>query len=295
MIYYVIPRELADKYYEEFKKRFEGVEGVEVIIDRRESERRASDRGGRQAGAARPPAPPASAARSRTCDACRRLRPVRLDLHNHTSFSSDGVMSPAELLRAARASGLGCIAVTDHNTVEGALEAAGPGRRRPHPAPGHPRDRAVHGRRGGHRALRAGGRSRAGCPLDESIALIRQQGGLVYLPHPFDVIRRGTIASERARAGGRAGRHRRGAQRPLAEPAGRCRNAARLARRPRQAAGGGQRRPRAAGGGPGLRRRRSASHPGDSGRRWWPPGVVRDGLHWHEYAAELGIAASVGR
>lgn len=40
MIYYVIPRELADKYYEEFKKRFEGVEGVEVIVDRREGERR---------------------------------------------------------------------------------------------------------------------------------------------------------------------------------------------------------------------------------------------------------------
>ncbi|MCZ7664983.1 MAG: hypothetical protein M5U22_19595 [Thermoleophilia bacterium] len=40
MIYYVIPRELADKYYEEFKRRFEGVEGVEVIIDRREGERR---------------------------------------------------------------------------------------------------------------------------------------------------------------------------------------------------------------------------------------------------------------
>ncbi len=46
MIYYVIPRELADKYYEEFKKRFEGVEGVEVIIDRREQERRVSSEGG---------------------------------------------------------------------------------------------------------------------------------------------------------------------------------------------------------------------------------------------------------
>ena len=46
MIYYVIPRELADKYYEEFKKRFDGVEGVEVIIDRREKERRASNEGG---------------------------------------------------------------------------------------------------------------------------------------------------------------------------------------------------------------------------------------------------------
>lgn len=46
MIYYVIPRELADKYYEEFKKRFEGVEGVEVIIDRREGERRSLAEGG---------------------------------------------------------------------------------------------------------------------------------------------------------------------------------------------------------------------------------------------------------
>jgi hypothetical protein len=46
MIYYVIPRELADEYYEEFKKRFEGVEGVEVIVDRRHSERRSSDDSG---------------------------------------------------------------------------------------------------------------------------------------------------------------------------------------------------------------------------------------------------------
>jgi ribosomal protein L34 len=41
VIYYVIPRELAHKYYKEFKKRFAGVEGVDVIIDRRESDRRA--------------------------------------------------------------------------------------------------------------------------------------------------------------------------------------------------------------------------------------------------------------
>jgi hypothetical protein len=46
VIYYVIPYELADKYYEEFKKRFEGVDGVEVIIDRRRWERRTSTQGG---------------------------------------------------------------------------------------------------------------------------------------------------------------------------------------------------------------------------------------------------------
>jgi ribosomal protein L34 len=46
VIYYVIPRELAHKYYKEFKKRFAGVEGVEVIVDRRESDRRALTEGG---------------------------------------------------------------------------------------------------------------------------------------------------------------------------------------------------------------------------------------------------------
>jgi hypothetical protein len=46
VIYYVIPRELAHKYYKEFKKRFSGVEGVDVIIDRRESDRRALAEGG---------------------------------------------------------------------------------------------------------------------------------------------------------------------------------------------------------------------------------------------------------
>ncbi len=48
MIYYVIPRELADKYYDEFRKRFAGVEGVEVIIDRREADRRGQSEGGGQ-------------------------------------------------------------------------------------------------------------------------------------------------------------------------------------------------------------------------------------------------------
>lgn len=48
MIYYVIPRELADEYYEEFKKRFEGVEGVEVIVDRRCGERRTGPQAGGQ-------------------------------------------------------------------------------------------------------------------------------------------------------------------------------------------------------------------------------------------------------
>jgi ribosomal protein L34 len=48
LIYYVIPRELADKYYKEFKKRFAGIQGVEVIVDRREIDRRTATEGGGQ-------------------------------------------------------------------------------------------------------------------------------------------------------------------------------------------------------------------------------------------------------
>lgn len=45
-----------------------------------------------------------------------------VDLHTHTS-ASDGDLSPAELVDAAKGLGLGAVAVTDHDTVEGISEA----------------------------------------------------------------------------------------------------------------------------------------------------------------------------
>lgn len=45
-----------------------------------------------------------------------------IDLHTH-STASDGSMSPAELVRHAKASGLAAIALTDHDTVDGIEEA----------------------------------------------------------------------------------------------------------------------------------------------------------------------------
>jgi 3',5'-nucleoside bisphosphate phosphatase len=46
----------------------------------------------------------------------------RVDLHLH-STASDGTTSPAALVRAAEAAGLGMVALTDHDTVAGVLEA----------------------------------------------------------------------------------------------------------------------------------------------------------------------------
>lgn len=46
----------------------------------------------------------------------------RIDLHTH-STASDGTLTPAELMRAAKEAGLSAIALTDHDTFEGLPEA----------------------------------------------------------------------------------------------------------------------------------------------------------------------------
>ena len=48
------------------------------------------------------------------------------DLHTHTS-RSDGVLAPGELVRQARAAGLECIALTDHDSLAGVEEALAAG------------------------------------------------------------------------------------------------------------------------------------------------------------------------
>jgi predicted metal-dependent phosphoesterase TrpH len=47
--------------------------------------------------------------------------PLRIDLHTHTHFSHDSILTPEGLVRACQRSGINCLAVTDHNTIEGAL------------------------------------------------------------------------------------------------------------------------------------------------------------------------------
>jgi len=47
---------------------------------------------------------------------------VKIDLHIHSN-ASDGTFSPAEIIAMAQALGLGAIAITDHDTIEGSREA----------------------------------------------------------------------------------------------------------------------------------------------------------------------------
>ena len=49
---------------------------------------------------------------------------MRVELHCHTCFSQDSLMLPARVLEICRQRGIDKVAITDHNTVAGALQAA---------------------------------------------------------------------------------------------------------------------------------------------------------------------------
>ncbi len=49
---------------------------------------------------------------------------VRVDLHVHTTYSSDSLVTPKDLIFYAKQRGLNAVAVTDHNQVSGALKIA---------------------------------------------------------------------------------------------------------------------------------------------------------------------------
>jgi glycosyltransferase involved in cell wall biosynthesis len=127
----------------------------------------------------------------------RRRRPARrdagplagrpwivADLHMHTSWSHDCSIEVDELLDHAEAEGLGAIAVTDHNVFGGALEAVE--RARDRDLIVIPGEEVKTDGQGEVIGLFLREEIPRGLSFADTIAAIRDQGGLVYLPHPFD-------------------------------------------------------------------------------------------------------------
>jgi predicted metal-dependent phosphoesterase TrpH/glycosyltransferase involved in cell wall biosynthesis len=106
------------------------------------------------------------------------------DLHLHTSWSHDCSIPVTELLGHAASIGLGAIAVTDHNRFGGALEAAELADSRWLTViPGEEIKTSGQGEVIG---LFLSEEIPRGLSFADTIGAIRAQGGLVYLPHPFD-------------------------------------------------------------------------------------------------------------
>ncbi len=116
---------------------------------------------------------------------------IRMDLHSHTVYSKDSLVTPEQYIAACRRKGITRAAVTDHNTAEGALrmQALAP-------------DLIVVGEeiRTTHGELLAYF-LRATIPPDlpplETVARIRAQGGVVAVSHPADRIRHEAMGLER--------------------------------------------------------------------------------------------------
>jgi len=106
------------------------------------------------------------------------------DLHMHTNWSHDCSTDVGDLLDHAEAEGLGAIAVTDHNVLGGALEAAERARgRRLVVIPGEEIKTDGQGEVIG---LFLKDEIPRGLTFGATVEAIRAQGGLVYVPHPFD-------------------------------------------------------------------------------------------------------------
>jgi predicted metal-dependent phosphoesterase TrpH len=107
----------------------------------------------------------------------------RIDLHIHTRYSMDSVAPIPAVVDRCRKSGLGPIAITDHHTIQGALEVE---RAAPFQVIIGEEITSTAGDIIGLFLLRPvpGGLS----PM-ETVTQIKDQGGLVLVPHPFDRFR----------------------------------------------------------------------------------------------------------
>jgi predicted metal-dependent phosphoesterase TrpH len=117
---------------------------------------------------------------------------LRVDLHTHTHYSPDALTAPTAFIDACLARGVNCVAVTDHNTIRGAVAM---------------RDafplkiivgeeiRTLDGEIIGL-FLKEDVPPRLSA--DQTVKLIKEQGGLVSIPHPFDRLRRKSLSEEAA-------------------------------------------------------------------------------------------------
>ncbi|CAN5697939.1 hypothetical protein BH24ACT25_BH24ACT25_02150 [soil metagenome] len=111
---------------------------------------------------------------------------IDVDLHMHTDHSHDCATPVKTLLETADAVRLGAIAVTDHNEISGALEARERAARDGHRVKVIVAEEVKTADQGEVIGLFIEEKIERGMSLEKTIAEIRRQGGLAYVPHPFD-------------------------------------------------------------------------------------------------------------
>jgi len=115
---------------------------------------------------------------------------LKADLHIHTHYSRDSIISPEQCVSRCLRLGINCLAVTEHNNIEGALAVQ---RIASFKVIIAEEVKTTDGELTGLFLKEA-------IPPDltpeETIERVKAQGGLVSLPHPFDRVRREPLRAQ---------------------------------------------------------------------------------------------------
>lgn len=112
---------------------------------------------------------------------------IRADLHLHTVYSGDSNTSLEQVISRCREIGINCVAITDHNTIAGAVKMQ---RIAPFQVIVGDEIQTSSGEIIGYFLSEEVPK---GLPAEETARRIKAQGGLVCIPHPFDRLRNSTI------------------------------------------------------------------------------------------------------
>ena len=115
---------------------------------------------------------------------------LKADLHIHTKYSMDCNTPLEKIIGRCLELGINCIAIADHGTVEGALKIQAMA---PFPVIVAEEILTPHGEIMGMFLEET---IPSGQSVDETIARIRTQGGLVGIPHPFEFMRHSPLNSK---------------------------------------------------------------------------------------------------
>lgn len=108
---------------------------------------------------------------------------LKADLHVHTWHSVDSYMSYEQLIKACQRNGINCIALADHGTTRGARDLV---KIAPFKVIVCEEVITPYGEIMGMFLKED---LPAKTTLEEAIKLIREQGGLINVPHPYDMVR----------------------------------------------------------------------------------------------------------
>ncbi len=121
---------------------------------------------------------------------------LRADFHSHSNYSRDSVIGPRAFVDNCVRKGVTCIAVTDHDEIEGAFVIEKLARER---ADGKLKvviGEEVKTAEGEIIGLFLKELVQRGMSPEETIDAIHAQGGLAVIPHPYDIFRRSVLTDE---------------------------------------------------------------------------------------------------